>query len=211
MSESSKWASFVRAHRIAQNQNQQEFAKALGVSQQTISRWESGGQTPDPSIQEQLKRQLSATALGSTAFWKHRVRESVGLEVLVDRDMVVLAMSKGAKLLLIGDQDASEGETLIAMLPKTEAVKDLNEETASLGQFQNMGFFDGLVRSVRVDAEWHLHVGSFLCKTDVWPILTSEQTIIGQFSGTPTPIGTDPSGFLGVRVKRVDVRLNKDT
>lgn len=209
MFQDSKWASFVRAHRLAQNLNQGEFAKALGVSQQTVSRWESGGQIPDASIQNRLKEQLRSTALGSTDSWRHRVGHSSGHEVLIDRNLTVLAASTNAARLLGGASGQVDGMSFPDLLPDTE-IPAAPMGLSSIRQLRDLGFFDGLIRSIRLDMEWHLKSGSCACKTDVWPILTSEQVIIGQFSGMPHPINPDSSGFKGVRVKQVDVRLNKD-
>ena len=208
MSEESKWASFVRAHRLAMNLNQGQFAQDMGVSQQTVSRWESGAQIPDQSIQAKLKDRLRATALGSTAFWKYRVALSRGFEMLIDRDMTVLSASKKAAALLLSDH--VEGAKLSGLLPERDIAQSPNPGLNSLEGFRDIGFFDGLIRSVRLDMEWHAASGSCACKTDFWPVLTSEQTIIGQFSGMPRPVPADPTGFKGIRVKHVDVRLNKD-
>lgn len=210
MPDENKWASFVRAHRLAQNLNQGEFAQLMGVSQQTVSRWESGGQIPDLAIQDKLRHQLQATALGSIAFWKHRVSSSHGHEVLIDRDVTVLAASRRAVELFQAGAATIDGIKLPDLLPSTEIPDHGPMGLTSINQFREIGFFDGLVRSIRLDAEWHLEVGSCACRTDVWPILTSEQTIIGQFVGAPTPIAKDAGGFMGIRVRRADVRLNRD-
>lgn len=210
MSEDSKWASFVRAHRLAQNLNQGEFAKAFGVSQQTVSRWESGGQIPDESIQDRLRGQLRGTALGSTAYWKHRVGHASGHEVLLDRSLIVLAASKKAVRLFRGERASIEGLAFPDVLPETDVPNAAAMGMTSIHQLRDIGFFDGLIRSIRLDMDWHVPSGSCACKTDVWPILTSEQVIIGHFSGLPAVIAADASGFKGIRVKQVDVRLNKD-
>lgn len=209
MPDDSKWAGFVRAHRLAKHMNQSAFADSLGVSQQTVSRWESGSQIPDTSIQARLKQQLRTTALGSTAFWKHRVTHSVGHEVLIDRNLMVMAASAKAAALMSSDGSIT-GASFADVLPDQSFTGDTPSAVNSLKQFREMGFFDGLIRSIRLETEWHVALGSCLCKTDVWPILTSEQTIIGQFTGTPVPISPDLQGLKGVRVLRVDVRLNKD-
>lgn len=210
MSEHSKWASFVRAHRLSKNLNQGEFARVMQVSQQTVSRWESGAQTPDPAIQDVLRKQLRITALNSLAFWKHRVSAARTHDLLIARDMSILAASKSALQLFQGDGLAIIGSRLTEVLPYSKMAVPHPPPMNSIEQLRDIGFFDGLIRSVRLSAEWHMQSGSCACNSDIWPILTSEQTILGHISGAPTPIPADPNEWRGIRVQSVDIRLNKD-
>jgi transcriptional regulator with XRE-family HTH domain len=204
-----KWAGFVRAHRLAKNMNQGAFAQLLGVSQQTVSRWESGSQIPEPPMQLKLRSMLSVTALNSLAFWRHRVSNAAGLDVLIASDLTVLAASRRAAGLLADGQDMA-GRSFPEFLPRHEMAASDDLRLRSIEQFREIGFFDGLIRSMRLDMEWHVPKGSCACKTDVWPVMTSDQVIVGHFSGTPVPIPEPGDGFQGIRVKNVAIRLNKD-
>jgi transcriptional regulator with XRE-family HTH domain len=205
----SKWASYVRAHRLSQNLNQSQFAKMIGVSQQTVSSWESGGQIPEPAIQEKLRGHLRVTALNSLAYWRHRVTHAAGFDVLVAGDLTVLAASRRA-LRVFGVDEAPAGVRLPHIVPQHEIGSSVTANMTSLESFIEIGFFDGLIRSIRLDMDWHVPSGSCACKTDVWPVMTSEQSIVGHLSGAPSPIPPDAGGFRGIRVKHVTVRLNKD-
>lgn len=209
MLDESKWAGFVRAHRLAQNMNQSAFAKLIGVSQQTVSRWESGSQTPEPIMQVKLRAQLSVTALNSLSFWRYRISNAAGFDVLIAKDLTVLAASERAIQLFTGG-GATTGQKLHALIPRHEIVSDSEGHLRSLEQFAEIGFFDGLIRSLRLEMEWHLPAGSCACRTDVWPIMTSDQVIVGHFTGAPTPIPAASDGFQGIKVKHVAIRLNRD-
>jgi transcriptional regulator with XRE-family HTH domain len=210
MPDKSRWASFVRAHRLSQNLNQAQFAQVMGVSQQTVSRWESGAQLPDIAIQDKLRSQLQTTALGSLAFWKRRVAASQGHDVLIARDLTILAASGKADRLLGPGNQGIVGRSFPDLLPEAEIGVRNSNGLNSIRQFSEIGFFDGLIRSIRLVMEWHVPQGSCACKTDVWPVLTSDQTIVGQFSGSPVAIPPDARGFSGIRVLDIDIQLNKD-
>lgn len=210
MAEDSKWASYVRAHRLAQNLNQSEFAKVMNVSQQTVSRWESGSQIPEHDMQTKLRTQLRATALNSITYWRRRVENAASFDVLVGSDLTVLAASTRASNLFRPGGGGIAGEKFYDVVPHHEVNSDEAVKVQTLQHFREIGFFDGLVRSMRLDMEWHLPSGSCACKTDVWPVMTSDQVIVGHFCGAPAPIPADPTGFQGIRVQHVIVRLNKD-
>ena len=209
MLDSNKWASFVRAHRLSQNLNQAGFAKVMGVSQQTVSRWESGTQVPEAPMQDKLKAQLRVTALNSIAFWKHRVANATSIDVLIASDMTVIAASHRAKLLFAQGAEMA-GTKFQDLIPHHEIKSGEGGKIHSIEQLREIGFFDGLIRSIRLEMEWHLQSGSCACNTDLWPVMTSDQTIVGHFIGAPVPIPADESGFRGIRVKKTDVRLNRD-
>jgi transcriptional regulator with XRE-family HTH domain len=212
MAENSKWASFVRAHRLSKSLNQSEFADLMGVSQQTVSRWESGTQLPDSAIQDRLRTELQMTALGSLAFWKRRIQASQGHDVLIARDLTILAASAKAEQLLGTRDQGIVGRLFSDILPEPEMQTEAGNTNGlnSIRQFSEIGFFDGLIRSIRLEMEWHSPSGSYSYKTDVWPVLTSDQTIVGHFSGAPVPTHTDPRGFRGIRFHDIDIQLNKD-
>jgi transcriptional regulator with XRE-family HTH domain len=211
MPDDNKWAGFVRAHRLAQNMNQTAFAQLMGVSQQTVSRWESGSQIPEPAMQDKLRAQLSITALNSVAYWRSRVQNAASIDVLIASDMTVLAASKRAeKLLGAGDGSALEGAKFHTLVPDHEMTMDGHAKIRSIEELNEIGFFDGLIRSIRLQMEWHLAKGSCACNTDLWPVMTSDQVIVGHFVGSPVPIPADENGYQGIRVLSVSVRLNKD-
>jgi transcriptional regulator with XRE-family HTH domain len=210
MSDESKWASYVRAHRLAQNLNQSQFAVVMGVSQQTVSRWESGGQVPEPAMQDKLKMQLRVTALNSIQFWKRRVALASGFDMLIGADLTILASSaRVGKLLNLGE-NALAGVALTDVLPNPKIQDAGQNRVRTIDNFREIGFFDGLIRSIRLDMEWHLQSGSCSCRTDVWPVMTSDQVILGHLSGSPVPILAAADGFMGILVNKITVRLNKD-
>ncbi len=85
----------LRRLRRATGIKQDALAHQLRVNQATISRWESGAQTPDPDLQQSVM-QVLACAKGDDAALKRLVEESAGCVHLVEEaSHVCLAYSKG--------------------------------------------------------------------------------------------------------------------
>lgn len=84
----------LRRLRRATGTKQEALALQLGINQATISRWESGVQTPTPTLQ-QSAMELLALARGDDAALKRLVEESAGCVHLVEEaGHVCLAYSK---------------------------------------------------------------------------------------------------------------------
>jgi hypothetical protein len=167
-------------------------------------------QIPDATIQGKLKTQIGATALGSVAFWKHRVSHSRGHEILIDRELTVLASSKEAwPSALYGDKEIV-GAKLYELVPGPLAQHIDSAGAQTIRQLQDMGFFDGLIRGVHMEIELSAPMFCQVGHMDIWPILTAEQSIIGHIVGYPASAPNPKDGFLGFRVRKSDVQLNKD-
>ncbi len=100
------WATLVRAFRRTQRLTQQEAAQLLGVSQPTLSRWESGRQVPDSRTRRRL-RELMETLTGvRRRLLEAIVTQSPVPQVLMDGDLRVLGLSEPFARLLgrpVGD------------------------------------------------------------------------------------------------------------
>jgi transcriptional regulator with XRE-family HTH domain len=85
MSTDSVWRNLIVGYRKKHALTQAGAAARLNVSQQTISRWESGKQEPDPEAQAALRQELGILALTSREAWIQRVALSAGREYLFER------------------------------------------------------------------------------------------------------------------------------
>ena len=89
------WAREIRRHREVVGLLQSELADALGVTQATISRWESRQQRPDLPSQQRLRRMIWSSVLSSDSLLLHAVTHSPAASSLCDRQGRLLAASRG--------------------------------------------------------------------------------------------------------------------
>ncbi len=100
MDKITSWAALVRAFRRAQRLTQQEAAQLLGVSQPTLSRWESGRQVPDSRTRRRL-RELMETLTGvRRRLLEAIVTQSPVAQLLMDGELRVLGLSEPLARLL---------------------------------------------------------------------------------------------------------------
>ncbi|WP_119167704.1 helix-turn-helix domain-containing protein [Algihabitans albus] len=89
------WAREIRRHRESAGLLQGELAEDLGVTQATVSRWESRRQRPDLASQRRLRRLIWSSVLSSDALLLHTVTQSPASSSLCDRQGRLLAASHG--------------------------------------------------------------------------------------------------------------------
>ncbi|HAH09101.1 MAG TPA: hypothetical protein DCL54_02305 [Alphaproteobacteria bacterium] len=207
MTERASWPNLVRALRLSRNETQGAFAAAMGVAQQTISRWEAGSQIPDLAIQHKLRQHLSIMALSSTAYWMYRVSHAYGQELLIDRGLTILAVSASAAAQMGLNNDQIVGKDLRDLLPP-QAVRS-SSDSEELANLVELGFFDGLIRSVTMSVFWSAEHAAAAGRLDIWPIVTTEQAILGYVQGYPKNKNEPPANRL-LKIEDVNVRLNKD-
>jgi transcriptional regulator with XRE-family HTH domain len=194
MKEPSIWQHLIGQYRKRHALTQAEFAERFSVSQQTVSRWEAGIQSPGPSVQAELRSVVGLTGLSNAAAWEARVRDSYGIEALFDTDWRILAVSRS--MLELGDaklEDAT-GKTLDQLA--------LFREPATL--LAKVALFDGAMRVLKVHVEFDTGAAQLLHDIDLWPILTSDDRLLVHAAAYPAGRRAAEGGARGVRLIRAE-------
>jgi transcriptional regulator with XRE-family HTH domain len=177
MSRNENWPQLILHYRTRHGLTQTQFAESLKVTQQTVSRWESGKQTPDPEAQQLLRSVIGLTALATKSAWRERVALSCGVEALFEKGWRCLATSERLHSIAGISQSALEGKTL-AELPAPRNYAELLDKTP---------FFEGGVRVLKARAELTADHDCFVGQIDFWPVLTSGDEIVAHAVAHPAP------------------------
>ncbi len=102
------WASFIKAFRDNQELSQKDAAKLLGVSQPTLSRWESGRQVPDMRTRRRIQRLVDAHAGLRGRLVGEVVARSLCAQALLDESLRIRAVSE--RFAELFDSDAAQLE-----------------------------------------------------------------------------------------------------
>ena len=180
MNHNDNWPQLIAHYRARHGLTQTEFAENLKVTQQTVSRWESGKQTPDPEAQQLLRSVIGLTALSTKSAWQQRVTLSWGMEALLEKGWRYLASSDRLQALTGLTPERLAGKTL-ADLPAERNYATVLDRTP---------FFDGGVRVLKARAEVRTSNGALMHNIDLWPVLTNGDEIVGHaiaYPVEPTP------------------------
>lgn len=175
MTHNDNWPQLIAHYRARHGLTQTEFAENLKVTQQTVSRWESGKQTPDPEAQQLLRSVIGLTALSTKAAWQQRVALSGGIEALFEKGWKCLAGSDRLQA-ATGLSPERLAEKSLADLPTEKNYASLLDRTP---------FFDGGVRVLKARAEVKTQNGPLLHNIDLWPVLTSGDEIVAHAIAHP--------------------------
>jgi transcriptional regulator with XRE-family HTH domain len=190
MKDGDNWPELIAHYRIRHKLTQAQFAETLNVTQQTVSRWESGKQTPDPTTQQLLRSVVGLTSLSTRAAWQQRVGLSWGMEALFDKAWRCLGVSERMLETIGLDADALVGRTL------TE-VPGVKHHAAILAQ---MPFFEGGIRVLQAQVQFRLSSNRFAGEVELWPVLTSGDEIIAHVVAHATAAPKSDWAFSGVRI-----------
>jgi len=136
------WGGQLRRFRRLRALKQVALAELVGVDQATISRWESGRQSPDLAMQQRLRDLMRRIEPGEEVLLKHWINASVGYTVLCDADRVIRAASPS----YCSIHGLSSTEVLgLSTIPVFTA-----ELEQALWLAVDRGFFEGDVASVTV-------------------------------------------------------------
>ena len=186
-----EWPELIARYRARNNLTQAGFAEGISVTQQTVSRWESGKQTPDPVAQQLLRSVMGLTALSSKAAWRHRVELSWGTEALFEKGWRFLAISSKLQRAPAKPDGDIVGKILFD-LPAFKSERNL------LGR---LPLFDGAIRVMKARVDFFLSGNFYAASVDFWPILTSDdEIIVHTIAYYGDAILTEPS-LVGVRLR----------
>jgi len=191
MKASDEWPELIVRYRARHNLTQAAFADSINVTQQTVSRWESGKQTPDPEAQQLLRSVMGLTALSSKAAWQRRVSLSWGTEALFEKGWRFLAVSPRLQQSAAHPGDDMVGKVLFDL----PAFKD---EANLLGR---LPLFDGTIRVVKARADLYLLGNYVQADIDMWPVLTCGDEIILHIVAYHSPLSQTQPSFAGVRLR----------
>lgn len=191
MKANDEWPELITRYRARHRLTQAAFADSINVTQQTVSRWESGKQAPDPVAQQLLRSVMGLTALSSKAAWQQRVNISWGTEALFEKGWRFLAISPKLQQSSGQPDDKIIGKVLFELPAfKTEA--------HMLGR---LPLFEGAIRVVKARADLYLMGNNFSADIDMWPVLTCGDEIIVHIVAYHSPISKTEPGFTGVRLR----------
>lgn len=136
------WGAQLRRFRRLRALKQAALAEMVGVDQATISRWESGRQSPDLAMQQRLRDLMRRIEPREEVLLKHWINTSVGYTVLCDEDRIIRAASPS----YCNIHGLSPTEVLgLSTIPSFTA-----ELERALWLAVDRGFFEGEVASVTV-------------------------------------------------------------
>lgn len=186
-----EWPELIARYRARHSMTQAGFAESISVTQQTVSRWESGKQTPDPVAQQLLRSVMGLTALSSRKAWQQRVALSWGTEALFEKGWRFLAVSARLQQASARPDEDMVGKILFD-LPAFKS------ETNLLGK---LPLFDGTIRVVKARADLRLYGNEFSADIDMWPILTCDDEIILHIVAYHGPVTQGEPSSIGVRLR----------
>ena len=127
------WSRLTRQLRQGLCQSQEQFAATMGTNQATVSRWETGANTPSYEARQRLVRMTGELGLAMLDELADVVRVSPFWMVLADRSGVVVAASASSGL--------SEGRGTLDQTPNEErdAFKAFEETLAQSGFWNGQG------------------------------------------------------------------------
>ncbi|HAJ45730.1 MAG TPA: hypothetical protein DCL54_04010 [Alphaproteobacteria bacterium] len=180
MESANNWPERLLAYRRLNGLTQEDFAARLDVSCQTISRWESGKQLPDPVRAQRLSSLLGISGLASSKSWAYRVSHAMGHEVLHDRGQVVIAVSEAFAEFFNSSPSIWLGKTLFEAVPGDAGDKVRSDYAdGQLPTSTTLGLFEGRIRQI-----FHLFdirrgtTDVLRCAYDLWPIVTAEGQVL---------------------------------
>ncbi len=165
------WAREIRRYRESHGLLQQDLAANLGVSQATISRWESGRQRPDIDSQKTLRPLIWDGLVGSDALLLHAVATAPTITALCDHKARLLAVSPSVA-------EAFD----IQILPGTRTKLDM--ERISPGGHQvfraarDGGLFEGLIASISFRCLAHARDGVKVCDELWYPLRLHDGEVV---------------------------------
>jgi DNA-binding XRE family transcriptional regulator len=137
---SDDWTTQLRRFRRQRALKQVALADMLGVDQATVSRWESGRQSPDLGMQRRLRSLMQQAGPRQEVLLRHWIDTAVGFTSLTDENRVAVAASPS--FCAYHGVDASD---LVGM----STVPAFTEELEQLwGIAVDHGFLEGDIASV---------------------------------------------------------------
>lgn len=191
----SVWRDLIVGYRKKHALTQADAAVRLQVSQQTISRWESGKQEPDPAAQATLRQELGMLALTLRESWIQRVKLSAGREHLFEAGWRCIALSSRLQ----------DDETFMDPAIVGKTLSEVPFFANLVPVLDSTGLFSGDTRLARLKVVFHLPDRSVGRVFDLWPVLTGTDEILVHAVAYPYSVAQSHSGAPGATV--VDLNI----
>ncbi|MBP6012500.1 MAG: hypothetical protein KBA31_09760 [Alphaproteobacteria bacterium] len=172
----------LKALRIANEISQEVLAALLDVHAGVLENWEAGASVP-ASMTERIGNVSLMIRHASRAAWKHRTFSTSGMEILLDRDLRIAAISRTAlntpfrELGFDAPTSLFVGSHIHNVLPSLDCTLVLNHGTG-LNDLVDIGFFEGRVRFVRIAAEINFGLYAYCGVFEYWPVETCDAGIV---------------------------------
>lgn len=200
MTGASIWRDRIVGFRKKHALTQADAAERLKVSQQTISRWESGKQEPDPSAQAILREHLGMVSMTLRESWIQRVNLSSGRDYLFERGWRCIALSKRIE----------EAESFIEPSVIGKSLFDIPLYMPLKPILEPCGLFDGDTNLVRLKLEFHLPGGSAGRIFDLWPVLTGTDEVLVHGMAYPFAPVLQDSSQSGLKIVETQIIPRND-
>ena len=169
------WPNIISQYRFDLGLKQEACALDLGVSQSTLSRWESGATVPPTAVQAKILEKLRNGRLSAIPrYWSSAVKRLQAPTAIVGENGGILAVSAGAAQVVGLPAEACEG-AIVDTFFDGEMVEDF--KTAQLENF-----FSGSVLTLerccnfRINSQIKKGV-EFYFHTIAWPVLADDGKI----------------------------------
>lgn len=172
----------LKALRIGHEISQDTLATLFGVGADVVQSWEAGAPVPATLV----KRAQNVSLLishASRAAWKHRTFATSGMEILLDRNLRIAAISRTALNTPFPEfgfdlpSSLFVGSHIHNALPNLDCTLVVNYGTG-LSDLEEIGFFEGRVQFVRIAAEINFGLYAYCGVFEYWPVDTCDAGVI---------------------------------
>lgn len=197
MTDATIWPRLIAQYRKRHALTQAAFAERFGVTQQTVSRWESATQVPHLEAQSALRTALGASAVSDSQSWIARVNDTYGRETLFDAEWRIVAISQSALEFSELTREAALGRRL----SEFAATREVG------AMIEKVPLFEGNIRALKVSIEILLPEARLRRDVDIWPIFTTDEKIFIHVAAFEAGAPRQSSGTLGTNVLGAQVVL----
>lgn len=200
------WPSLISAYRADSGLTMHAFAKKVGVTPSTISRWESGKQIPNFKIQSAIRQSLNFAQLRSKEEWIFRVNASSGHEILFDRNDIILAVSEVLVTFHKRRRSQIVGVDLETFFQDTFSVEASVVHAKTRDQMSD-DFFSGGLRLIEQISDVRVSNGVVRFSSEFWPVVAGDGEILALI--VAVKLGSSPEPDLCKSYRLVSSRALK--
>lgn len=175
----------LKALRMENDVSRETFARLLGVPGDVLGDWEDGAPVP-VAYAGRIADVALLVRHASRAAWRQRIDGASGIEILVDADLRIAAISRTARNTPFArefgfDFPASVfvGAHMHSVLPNLDCVL-IEKHGTGLNDLVDIGFFAGAIRFVRITAEINFGLYAYCGAFEYWPIETCDAGILAR-------------------------------